>query len=430
MTNSCLHKTQIPLGLLVEGAYFVGRKEVLAWINSTCDLNVPKVEDTASGAVACLLLDIMYPGQVPLQRVNWSANKSFEYVSNYKILQNAFTKLRIDRHIDVDRLISGRAMDNLEFMQWFKRYFELQVGERPASYDPVAARLRGKGGNTYKGAVGAAGGAAPAAATTGSKQPTRSTTAPSDKEGRKTSARSGRVDKEANNTKPTSAPSAASGATLVEMQERRKENNDMKLDMHGLEKERDFYFTKLRDIEIMLQDIEEAGNGQPASLTKDIFQILYATADGFVQSPSAASVASAHLSPTPNKNNGASASLSASKSPSRVDNIIQSGGGPAIDIIENAGLVGSTLGGAGSPLRHRITPGQAANGINNPGHSPAGSPTRSPAKSFKPEWNGSMDTFPLSDAVVAAGLADDEEGDSDEEMVSPGKVQNPFKLEA
>ena len=138
----------------MEGAYFVGRKEVLAWINTTCQLNIAKVEDTASGAVACLLLDMLYPGQVPLGRVNWSANKSFEYVSNYKILQNAFTKLKIDRHIDVDRLISGRAMDNLEFMQWFKRYFELEIGSRPPGYDPTASRLRGKGGSTYKGAIG------------------------------------------------------------------------------------------------------------------------------------------------------------------------------------------------------------------------------------------------------------------------------------
>ena len=110
-----------------------------------------RIEETASGAVSCLLLDIMYPGQVPLHRINWSANKSFEYVGNYKILQTAFTKLKIDRHIDVDRMISGRAMDNLEFMQWFKRYFELQVGERSSDYDPTAARSRGKGAVCLRG---------------------------------------------------------------------------------------------------------------------------------------------------------------------------------------------------------------------------------------------------------------------------------------
>ena len=398
----------------------MGRKEVLAWINSTCQLNITKVEDTASGAVACLLLDMLYPGQVPLARVNWSANKSFEYVSNYKILQNAFTKLKIDRHIDVDRLISGRAMDNLEFMQWFKRYFELEIGSRPAGYDTVAARQKGKGGSSYKGAQGAGAGAGGSTVEAKAKQPTRSTTAPEQKK-TTTSIRPAR----GGAAKPTTAPAA----TASEVAALTKENTDMKLEMHGLEKERDFYFNKLRDIEIMLQDIEDAGNGTPDSLTKDIFTILYATADGFVQSPSAVSVASAALSPTPSKGGPPG---SAVKSPSRVDNVAMFGGGPAMDIIENEGMIGSdanhlsvSMGGTAplSPLRHRSQAVEPRQG------SPDRSPIKSPAKSPKPEWNNSVDTFPLSDAVV--GNQDGDAGsdeDGDEDMVSPGQVQNPFTV--
>ena len=48
---------------MMDGAFFVGRKEIMDWVNGTLDMNLPKVEDTASGAVACQLLDIMYPGQ-------------------------------------------------------------------------------------------------------------------------------------------------------------------------------------------------------------------------------------------------------------------------------------------------------------------------------------------------------------------------------
>ncbi len=129
----------------MEGAFFVGRKEVMDWINGTLELNLSKVEDTANGAVACQLLDVMYPGQVPMHKVNWAAKQSFEFVTNYKVLQTCFAKLNIDRHIDVDRLITGRYMDNLEFMQWFKRFFELQAQGRPAEYDCAAQRARGKG---------------------------------------------------------------------------------------------------------------------------------------------------------------------------------------------------------------------------------------------------------------------------------------------
>ena len=79
-----------------------------------------------------------------MHKVNWSANKDFEYVANYKILQTAFQKNGIDKFVDVDRLISGRYMDNLEFMQWFKRFFEMHVSDF-SSYDAVGQRNKGRG---------------------------------------------------------------------------------------------------------------------------------------------------------------------------------------------------------------------------------------------------------------------------------------------
>jgi hypothetical protein len=129
---------------MMEGAFFVGRKEIMDWVNSQLDLNLSKVEDTANGAIACQLLDIMYPGKVPMNKVNWSAKQSFEFVGNYKILQTCFQKLNIERNIDVDRLITGKYMDNLEFMQWFKRFYEMAVSDK-GDYDAYGQRCKGKG---------------------------------------------------------------------------------------------------------------------------------------------------------------------------------------------------------------------------------------------------------------------------------------------
>lgn len=55
--------------------------------------------------------------------------------------------------------------------------------------------------------------------------------------------------------------------------------SELKTDMEGLEKERDFYFDKLRDIEVLLQEVEDSGKGNET--TAAVFKILYATAEGF-----------------------------------------------------------------------------------------------------------------------------------------------------
>jgi len=316
---------------LMEGAYFVGRKEIIDWVNSTLDLQLQKVEETASGAVSCQLLDIMYPGQVPMHKVNWAAKQNFEFVANYKILQTAFTKLHIDRHIDVDRLISGRYMDNLEFMQWFKRFFELSVQTR-GDYDCAAQRARGKGGAAFGGGGGGGGATAgaaaaakptaiskPSSAPAAAKPTTRSPSSPGQttrpaataaassaappaaaKKATASTAASKVNLKE--NKAPPDASSAAprkttssysnSAALTAEVEALRQTNeessraySELRLEMDGLEKERDFYFDKLRDIELLLQDLEDNGKGNEMSAA--IFKILYATAEGFEQTEAA-----------------------------------------------------------------------------------------------------------------------------------------------
>lgn len=311
---------------IMDGAFFVGRKEVVDWINSTLEINISKIEDTAAGHIACQLLDIMHPGQVPMHKVNWSAKQNFELVANYKILQTAFSKLHIDKFVDVDRLISGRYMDNLEFMQWFKRFYEMNVADK-GDYDCVGQRSKGKGGSTFQFSSGAAkstkpasaGSTRPAPAKTSpakpvSSLPAKPATAPSVPSSTTTNKSTSRqnaaasvqnVNNATSSTADTSKPAKATAAPstkglaaikqpIVESgrnyeaelaalaqanEEQTKQYAELKLEVDGLEKERDFYFDKLRDIEILLQDVEEQGQGN--AYTAAIFKILYATAEGF-----------------------------------------------------------------------------------------------------------------------------------------------------
>jgi len=54
--------------------------------------------------------------------------------------------------------------------------------------------------------------------------------------------------------------------------------NELTVTVEGLEKERDFYFGKLRDIEVLCQEHE----AEELQVVKQILDILYATEVGMV----------------------------------------------------------------------------------------------------------------------------------------------------
>ena len=133
---------------MMDHAYFVGRVELLDFFNDLLDLQLAKIEQTASGAVACQLTEYIFPGSIPMQKVNWEARSDYEFIANYKLLQVAFSRNRVQRHVDVTRLIRAKYQDNLEFCQWLKAFFD-QAGVVRENYDATAVRAKGKGGKKY-----------------------------------------------------------------------------------------------------------------------------------------------------------------------------------------------------------------------------------------------------------------------------------------
>lgn len=90
-------------------------------------------------------------------------------------------------------------------------------------------------------------------------------------------------DAQANNRNVSADAQKEIAALRQANQEAARQYAELRSEMEGLEKERDFYFEKLRDIEIVLQDLEDKGEGNATSAS--LFKILYATADGFEPSP-------------------------------------------------------------------------------------------------------------------------------------------------
>ena len=67
-------------------------------------LSLTKIEQCATGAVYCQVMDAVYPGTFNLSKVKWGAKFDYEFVENYKVLQNAFDKNGIKKHIDVNTI--------------------------------------------------------------------------------------------------------------------------------------------------------------------------------------------------------------------------------------------------------------------------------------------------------------------------------------
>ncbi|UQC78741.1 EB1-like domain-containing protein [Colletotrichum lupini] len=225
------------------------RQELIQWLNQLLSLNITKVEQCGTGAALCQVFDSIFM-DIPMSRVKFNVNSEYAYIQNFKVLQNCFHKHQVDKPIPVEALVKCKMQDNLEFLQWTKKFWDLNFPDQ--EYDAVSRR---------KGApVPSGGGPAPRAASgTGASAARRGGTTP---------LGGARV------------PKAAGPGTAALQQE----NATLKETVVGLERERDFYFSKLRDIELLVQQAVEEDpelEKQEDGLVKQIQTILYSTEEGF-----------------------------------------------------------------------------------------------------------------------------------------------------
>jgi RP/EB family microtubule-associated protein len=266
--------------------------ELLDWLNSTLQLRLTKIEETASGAVACQIFDLLFPGTVQMSRVNWGAKSEWEFVANYKVLQAACDKVGVDKKIDVDRLIKARQQDNLEFLQWLKKFFDDNVSG-VGEYDAPGRRAIGKGASTMKwckGASGAPGASAISPSKPSTVRPVRTTPPGQSSRAAATTAASTAaaavkkpaVEKETSSlsmehTTVVSALKDEIDSYRKILEAHRTESNDriarLEMQLKQCESERDYYFSKLKNVELAIEALPENQDGKLVMNT--ISHILY-----------------------------------------------------------------------------------------------------------------------------------------------------------
>ncbi|KAM9788160.1 microtubule-associated protein RP/EB family member 3a isoform X2 [Syngnathus typhle] len=229
----------------------LSRHDMLAWVNDSLQLTYTKIEQLCSGAAYCQFMDMLFPGCILLKKVKFQAKLEHEFIHNFKVLQAAFKRMSVDKIIPVEKLVKGKFQDNFEFVQWFKKFFDANYDGK--EYDPMVAR---QGQDV-----------APAL------NPGPQRTSPTVPKNMPTPQRVQHTTP-ALRKNPTLSRNGGSDAEITELNQQLME---LKLTVDGLEKERDFYFSKLRDIELICQEHESETN----PVLSRIIDILYATEEGF-----------------------------------------------------------------------------------------------------------------------------------------------------
>ncbi|XP_011631213.1 microtubule-associated protein RP/EB family member 1 isoform X2 [Pogonomyrmex barbatus] len=251
----------------------LSRHDMLAWVNDCLQSSFTKIEELCTGAVYCQFMDMLFPGSVPLKRVKFKTNLEHEYIQNFKILQGGFKKMNVDKVIPVDKLIKGRFQDNFEFLQWFKKFFDANYDGR--EYDAYEARGCIPLGSGVDG-------------THTLSNPQLVPLPPQSKQPqiqqrhiqqRNSVPRQQQVNKVQPAYRAQPKNTVGNRGDNGKIEELSAQLVELKMSVEGLEKERDFYFGKLRDIEVMCQDCDNSGD--PPPIVQKILEVLYATEDGF-----------------------------------------------------------------------------------------------------------------------------------------------------
>jgi microtubule-associated protein, RP/EB family len=177
----------------------------------------------------------------------------------------------------VDKLIKLKFQDNLEFLQWMKKFWDANYdGGNVSASTPATASASGAAAIAQK----------PIAPSTFKTSNNLSRTSSVNKRPNSSSSIISSSTTVPNsqipNTQsaPSQPPSATAATNALQLAALTKTITELKLSVDEMEKERDFYFNKLRDIEILTQKISDPVITS-SIFFKQITEILYTTEEGF-----------------------------------------------------------------------------------------------------------------------------------------------------
>ncbi len=121
----------------------ISSHDLIYWANRTLLTDtIYKVHELGTGEHYCLLLNMLFPLRepVPLRKVKFCSQVEIDHINNWKFFQAGLKSVGIDKELNIDKLVKQKPMDNLEFAQWFYKFFDANRTTDTDAYDPAIER--------------------------------------------------------------------------------------------------------------------------------------------------------------------------------------------------------------------------------------------------------------------------------------------------
>lgn len=251
------------------------KHELLLWLNDLLQFKYSRVEQCGTGVAYCQIMHSIYK-DVPLKKVIFDAKNDYDYSNNFRVLRSAFNMHNINKPFNMEQLAKCRLNDNLELLQWIKKHWDAYYPG--GGYDAVAQRREAAPKPKIK------------------KLEVNPTNIPTeDYEAHEKGSESLHYDtyklvSSSDISRPNSAKLSATSATISatavdherKIREMAKQIMDLRCVGDTLERERNFYYLKLRDIEVIVLERFQQPTGDMHGVLKDIQHVLYSTEEGFI----------------------------------------------------------------------------------------------------------------------------------------------------
>ncbi|GAB1598528.1 hypothetical protein Ahia01_000129900 [Argonauta hians] len=104
-----------------------GRKTLFKWIKKTLGVTVTDFNELANGAVFCLMINYLDSETLPRSKIKFKSDSMSGFMCNYRLLKSAFYDLKIDKEIQVKKIMECNIKEILIFANWLKVFIEANV---------------------------------------------------------------------------------------------------------------------------------------------------------------------------------------------------------------------------------------------------------------------------------------------------------------